>query len=71
MWMPGKTPDEVEQATSAQRINLSTSSVASTRFDMAGRGLDMVNRLGVHYYNSETEIARFLELAETLSASKS
>ena len=66
--LPGKTPDEVEQATSAQRINLSTSSVASTRFDMAGRGLDMVNRLGVHYYNSEAEIARFLELAETLSA---
>ncbi|MBT6095440.1 MAG: aminotransferase class V-fold PLP-dependent enzyme [Rhodospirillaceae bacterium] len=40
-------------------INCSTSSVSSTRLDMEGRGLEMVNRASVHYYNTEDEVQRF------------
>jgi selenocysteine lyase/cysteine desulfurase len=45
----------------AQGININTSGAASTRLDMEARGLELVNRLGIHYYNSEEETDRFFE----------
>jgi selenocysteine lyase/cysteine desulfurase len=59
--LPGQDPHELKAALAAQGININTSGAASTRLDMEARGLELVNRLGVHYYNSEEEIDRFFE----------
>ena len=55
-------------ALAAQRINVSTSSATSTRLDMTRRGLDKVVRTGIHYYNSEDEIARTVAAIKALAA---
>ncbi len=58
---------EIERALGARAINVSTSSVASTRLDMEARGLADLVRASVHYYNSEDEVTRFAdELARLL-----
>ncbi len=57
----GVNPDEVASRLAADKINISTSTVFSTRVDMEQRGIDAFNRMGVHYYNSEDELDRFLE----------
>lgn len=56
----GHEPTAVKSAMAAHGINISTTGVTSTRYDMAERGLDQMNRLGVHYYNTEDEVDRFL-----------
>jgi selenocysteine lyase/cysteine desulfurase len=47
-------------------INVSVSSVESTRLDMDERGLGEIVRASVHYYNSEEEIERFCEVLAAL-----
>jgi cysteine desulfurase / selenocysteine lyase len=44
-----------------QRINVRVTPVGSTRIDMEQRGLTSMVRASVHYYNTEEEIARFVE----------
>jgi selenocysteine lyase/cysteine desulfurase len=56
----GRDPLALKAALAEQGINISTTSVASTRLDMESRGIALMNRLGVHYYNSEEELQRFL-----------
>lgn len=56
----GRDPLAIKAALAAEGINISTTSIASTRLDMAERGIAAMNRLGVHYYNSEDELDRFL-----------
>ncbi len=56
---PVLDPNTVKLRLREQGINCSTSSVSSTRLDMEGRGLEMVNRASVHYYNTEDEVQRF------------
>jgi cysteine desulfurase/selenocysteine lyase len=51
-------------------INLSVSRATSTQINMHGRGLDAVVRVGIHYYNSEDEIARFMAALEEVIAEK-
>jgi selenocysteine lyase/cysteine desulfurase len=60
----GHDPLALREALSAQGINVTTSSVGSTRLDMEARQLAMVLRASVHYYNEEREIEA---LASTLS----
>ena len=52
----GSAPDEIQRRLHAQCINVTTSSVASTRFDMEDRGLDKVVRSSVHYLTTDNEI---------------
>jgi cysteine desulfurase/selenocysteine lyase len=52
---------QVQQALAGQSMNVTTSTVDSTRFDMEARGLNEVVRASVHYYNDEAEIERFCE----------
>jgi len=59
-------PMQVKAALQAQAINVSTTSVGSTRLDFEARGIRLLNRLGVHYYNSEAEIDRFLKALTAL-----
>ena len=53
-------PAAVVQGLRERGINSSVSRAPSTQLDMHGRGLDALVRAGVHYYNSEEEVARFL-----------
>ena len=61
----GFEPAALQDAFAERRINVTTSSPASTRLDMEARGLSGLVRASVHYYNSEDEIDRF---CETLAA---
>ena len=63
----GVAADAIQAALHAQRINVTTSSVASTRFDMEERGLDAVVRDSVHYYNDEAELSRFTDAVRALA----
>src|SRR3546814_695436 len=63
----GRDPKAVKAALAAQGINLSTTSLASTRLDLEARGIPLMNRLGVHYYNSEAELDRLVAALAALS----
>ena len=52
----GIASDDIQQRLYAQRLNVTTSSVASTRFDMESRGLENVVRSSVHYLTTDEEI---------------
>ena len=58
----GLSATELRKALAAAKINVTTSSVFSTRYDMTARGLDLLLRASVHYYNTEEEIARFCDV---------
>ena len=55
----GKDPLEIRHQMNAQRINVWSSTIESTRIDMEQRHLESVVRASVHYYNTEEEITRF------------
>jgi cysteine desulfurase / selenocysteine lyase len=57
---------DVKRALAAAGINISTTSVGSTRLDFERRGLGTINRLGVHYYNSEAECDRFIDTLQRI-----
>lgn len=59
-----EAPADVVRELKARGINLSVSRATSTQLDMHARGLDALVRTGIHYYNSEDEVARFLEALE-------
>src|SRR5215216_1558207 len=52
---------QVQEGLAGQSMNVTTSTVDSTRFDMEARGLNEIVRASVHYYNDEAEIQRFCE----------
>lgn len=64
--LDGIDAEIVKQYLSSERINVTVSSVASTRFDMERRGLDKIVRASVHYYNTEDEIETFIEALRRL-----
>jgi cysteine desulfurase/selenocysteine lyase len=43
------------------KINITHSTLFSTRLDMEKRHLNAVVRASLHYYNTEQEIDRFIE----------
>ncbi len=45
-------------------MNISTSTAKNARLDLATRGLTSVVRASVHYYNTQDEIARFVDAVE-------
>lgn len=49
-------PESIKERLAARRINVSTSSVMSTRFDMEARGLSTLTRASVHYLTTDDEI---------------
>ena len=59
--MDGCSPQEIRGKLDEQKINVSVSTVYSTRLDMDQRGLTGVVRASVHYYNTEEEIEHFCD----------
>lgn len=57
----GVDADDVKATLSARRINTSTSPAGHARLDLVHRGLPTLVRASVHYYNTEDEVARFIE----------
>ena len=57
---------DIAAALGDQGINVATSSAASTLLDMQSRGLDVLVRASVHYYNSKDEIDRLCEAIAVL-----
>ena len=57
----GRDPQEIRCRLAEQKMNVSVSTVASTRLDMDQRGLTAVVRASLHYYNTEEEIERFCD----------
>jgi selenocysteine lyase/cysteine desulfurase len=55
----GKQPAAICRALRERNINVSTSTVYSTRLDMEARRLAEMVRASLHYYNSEEETDRF------------
>ncbi|MCP4539339.1 MAG: aminotransferase class V-fold PLP-dependent enzyme [Chloroflexi bacterium] len=66
----GHEPEEIRRRLGEQKINVSVSTVASTRLDMDARGLENIVRASVHYYNNEKEINRFCESMESIASSQ-
>jgi selenocysteine lyase/cysteine desulfurase len=56
----GASAAEVRARLAADRINVSITSLSSTRIDMETRGIDSMVRSSVHYYNSEDELDRLV-----------
>jgi selenocysteine lyase/cysteine desulfurase len=62
----GMGAQAIQQALAGQSMNVTISTVASTRFDMEARGLNEVVRASVHYYNDEAEVERFCATLRTI-----
>jgi selenocysteine lyase/cysteine desulfurase len=61
----------VQQHLRRQQINVTTSTVRSTRLDMEDRQLAELVRASIHYFNTEEEIGRFCEEIGRLRAGDS
>ena len=55
----GHAAADIQRALANKKINVTTSSIFSTRLDMEARQLPELVRASVHYYNSEDELERF------------
>ncbi|MEM7093620.1 MAG: aminotransferase class V-fold PLP-dependent enzyme [Actinomycetota bacterium] len=53
---------QVEARLRAVDINTSTATAGHARYDLAARGLDSIVRASVHYYNTEDEVDRFVDV---------
>lgn len=62
----GKRVEELRRTLVERRINVSATTITSTRLDMEARQLSEMLRASVHYYNTEEEIERFCATLATL-----
>lgn len=63
----GTDAREIVRRLRADAINVAASGPSSTLLDARARGLPDLVRASVHYYNSETEVARFVRAVATLA----
>lgn len=67
--IPERDPEEIAATLRGENIHVWTCSANSARLDMEARGLLKVVRVSPHYYNSEDEIERLLEILKRFQAS--
>ena len=60
-------PDDIKSVLAGHRINVSTSAITSTRYDMEQRGLRSVVRASLHYVTTEQECDVLAEQVERLA----
>jgi len=60
------TAEKIKSALATKQINVSTSSIGSTRFDMERRQLPTLVRASFHYYNDEDELNSFIAAINNL-----
>ena len=60
----GSDPASLVRGLEQRGINASVSRATSTQLDMHARGLDALARVGIHYYNTEEEVERFIGALE-------
>ncbi len=58
----GKNPETILQTLKAKNINVSLAKKQSTLLDMKNRNLDSLVRASVHYFNTEEEIGKLVEV---------
>jgi selenocysteine lyase/cysteine desulfurase len=63
----GSEPEQIQRLFAAQQINVTTSTVFSTRLDMEQRGIQAIVRASVHYYNTDAELARLCNAVAALN----
>lgn len=66
----GRDSFELRRALSALAVNVDVSQPADTRLDFEARGLPPMVRASVHYFNTEEEVARFVELVRRQAAAR-
>jgi selenocysteine lyase/cysteine desulfurase len=59
-------PVDIVRGLAERGINSSESQATSTQLDMHGRGLESLVRAGIHYYNTEEEMERFVAALEEI-----
>lgn len=62
----GKSEKEAKKYFSEQGINIYTTSKSSAILDFEEKGVDWVFRVSPHYYNTENEIDRFLQVLKNI-----
>ena len=65
--LDGLDAETIKERLAAERVNVTVSSVFSTRYDMTARGLELVVRASPHYYNTEEEIDRVAAALERMA----
>jgi selenocysteine lyase/cysteine desulfurase len=58
----GEPASEVAKRLGAEGINVSVTPASYSRLDLGARGIDAVVRVSVHYYNTETELERLVDV---------
>lgn len=62
----GHTPTEVQTTLSQQGINVSTPGILTAQLELGPRSIESVVRAGVHYFNTEEEVARLCQAVADL-----
>ena len=65
--LDGIAPEAIMARMAEHQVNVRTSSVFSTRYDMAARGVDLFVRASVHYYNTEAELDRMADVLASMA----
>ena len=66
----GVPPESVSAAAAAAGINVSVSGAAWARLDMTAPDLTSVVRASPHYYNTEDELGRLLDVVGSLATGR-
>ncbi|WP_411277450.1 aminotransferase class V-fold PLP-dependent enzyme, partial [Gaiella sp.] len=64
----GVTAQAVVARLSAEGINVSLTPASYSRLDLGGRGLEAVVRSSVHYYNTDGELGRLVDVVAAVGA---
>lgn len=64
--LDGVESETVNRGLSAEKMNTSLSPAGHARWDLPHRGLSTLVRASVHYYNTDDEIDRFVDVVESI-----